>query len=193
VTVVSPILISTRQPVCLATYAARIMSGFLIRAGDVISYAHSPERELGAEVWDRKGVDAGEKVNHAIQVALSDIVINAEFAAYAVIKLAPDVDQELDRNGNGSVKASIFFRRHPLPLASCGSTIFCRSVMRVRRRSGASSLKHYAFHAGGAVMDGDKPSDPFNKNSPLNKDEYLNLKAQAWANTARRAMLTSTR
>ncbi|WP_153319563.1 PBSX family phage terminase large subunit [Sinorhizobium medicae] len=53
-----------------------------------------------------------------------------------------------------------------------------------------AKVRHYAFHAGGAVMDGDKPSDPFNKNSPLNKDEYLNLKAQAWANTARRAMLT---
>ncbi|WP_083531155.1 PBSX family phage terminase large subunit [Pararhizobium antarcticum] len=53
-----------------------------------------------------------------------------------------------------------------------------------------SKVKHYAFHAGGAVMDADKPSDPFNKNSPLNKDEYLNLKAQSWANTARRAMLT---
>lgn len=51
-------------------------------------------------------------------------------------------------------------------------------------------VRHYAFHAGGAVMDGDKPSDPQNANSPLNKDEYLNLKAQAWANTARRAMLT---
>ncbi|MCO5152568.1 MULTISPECIES: PBSX family phage terminase large subunit [unclassified Shinella] len=54
----------------------------------------------------------------------------------------------------------------------------------------ASKVKHYAFHAGGAVMDPDKPSDALNKNSPLNKDEYLNLKAQAWANTARRAMLT---
>lgn len=51
-------------------------------------------------------------------------------------------------------------------------------------------VEHFAFHAGGAVMDADKPSDPTNKNSPLNKDEYLNLKAQAWANTARRAMLT---
>jgi phage terminase large subunit len=39
-------------------------------------------------------------------------------------------------------------------------------------------------------MDPDKPSDVLNDNSPLNKNEYLNLKAQAWANTARRAMLT---
>lgn len=54
----------------------------------------------------------------------------------------------------------------------------------------AAKVEHFAFHAGGAVMDGDKPSDPANSNSPLNKDEYLNLKAQAWANTARRAMLT---
>ncbi|MAN65353.1 PBSX family phage terminase large subunit [uncultured Hyphomonas sp.] len=51
-------------------------------------------------------------------------------------------------------------------------------------------VEHYAFHAGGAVMDGDKPSDPQNDNSPLNKDEYLNLKSQSWANTARKAMLT---
>lgn len=51
-------------------------------------------------------------------------------------------------------------------------------------------INHYAFHAGGSVMDSDKPSDPQNRNSPKNKDEYLNLKAQAWANTARRAMLT---
>ncbi|MCW0014897.1 PBSX family phage terminase large subunit [Rhizobium sp. BT-226] len=53
-----------------------------------------------------------------------------------------------------------------------------------------ASVEHFAFHAGGAVMDPDKPSDALNANSPLNKDEYLNLKAQAWANTARRAMLT---
>lgn len=53
-----------------------------------------------------------------------------------------------------------------------------------------ATVEHFAFHAGGAVMDGEKPSDPSNSNSPLNKDEYLNLKAQAWANTARRAMLT---
>ncbi|WP_153414359.1 PBSX family phage terminase large subunit [Sinorhizobium medicae] len=53
-----------------------------------------------------------------------------------------------------------------------------------------SQVEHYAFHAGGAVMDPDKPSDALNDNSPLNKDEYLNLKAQSWANTARRAMLT---
>lgn len=53
-----------------------------------------------------------------------------------------------------------------------------------------ANVEHYAFHAGGSVMDGDRPSDPLNSNSPLNKDEYLNLKAQSWANTARRAMLT---
>lgn len=51
-------------------------------------------------------------------------------------------------------------------------------------------VPHYAFHAGGAVMDPDAPSDPLNANSPKNKNEYLNLKSQAWANTARRAMLT---
>lgn len=53
-----------------------------------------------------------------------------------------------------------------------------------------ASVEHFAFHAGGGVMDPDKPSDALNDNSPLNKDEYLNLKAQAWANTARKAMLT---
>ena len=52
------------------------------------------------------------------------------------------------------------------------------------------TVEHFAFHAGGAVRNADKPSDPQNQNSPLNKNEYLNLKAQAWANTARRAMLT---
>lgn len=52
------------------------------------------------------------------------------------------------------------------------------------------NVEHFAFHTGGGVMDPDEPSDPLNGNSPLNKNEYLNLKAQAWANTARRAMLT---
>ncbi|NTG86192.1 PBSX family phage terminase large subunit [Agrobacterium rhizogenes] len=59
-----------------------------------------------------------------------------------------------------------------------------------QNKIGDARVEHYAFHAGGGVMDGDKPSDPQNDNSPLNKNEYLNLKAQAWANTARRAMLT---
>lgn len=59
-----------------------------------------------------------------------------------------------------------------------------------QNQTDGSEVEHYAFHAGGAVMDPDKPSDALNDNSPLNKDEYLNLKAQAWANTARRAMLT---
>nr|DAH84749.1 MAG TPA: large terminase [Caudoviricetes sp.] len=53
-----------------------------------------------------------------------------------------------------------------------------------------AKVPHYAFHAGGAVEDPDKPSDPYNRKSTLNKDEYLNRKAQAWAHTARRAMLT---
>jgi phage terminase large subunit len=53
-----------------------------------------------------------------------------------------------------------------------------------------AKVEHFAFHAGGGVMDPDQPSDTLNSNSPLNKNEYLNLKAQAWANTARRAMLT---
>jgi|TARA_R100000093_G_scaffold71284_2_gene46593 phage terminase large subunit len=57
-------------------------------------------------------------------------------------------------------------------------------------KGGAGSVEHFAFHAGGGVMDGDKPSDASNSNSPLNKDEYLNLKAQAWDSTARKAMLT---
>ena len=59
-----------------------------------------------------------------------------------------------------------------------------------QNETNSAKVEHYAFHAGGSVMDPDKPSDPTNSNSPLNKDEYLNLKAQAWANTARRAMLT---
>ncbi|WIY54142.1 PBSX family phage terminase large subunit [Devosia sp. YIM 151766] len=59
-----------------------------------------------------------------------------------------------------------------------------------QNETAGARVEHFAFHAGGAVMDADKPSDSANSNSPLNKDEYLNLKAQAWANTARRAMLT---
>jgi phage terminase large subunit len=59
-----------------------------------------------------------------------------------------------------------------------------------QNETAGAKVEHFAFHAGGGVMDADKPSDATNSNSPLNKDEYLNLKAQAWANTARRAMLT---
>jgi phage terminase large subunit len=59
-----------------------------------------------------------------------------------------------------------------------------------QNQGNGTSVQHFAFHAGGGVMDPDKPSDALNDNSPLNKDEYLNLKAQAWANTARKAMLT---
>lgn len=59
-----------------------------------------------------------------------------------------------------------------------------------QNRENKARVQHYAFHAGGGVEDPDKPSDPYNRQSPLNKDEYLNRKAQAWANTARRAMLT---
>ncbi|MBB3743894.1 phage terminase large subunit [Rhizobium sp. BK591] len=59
-----------------------------------------------------------------------------------------------------------------------------------QNRENKVRIPHYAFHAGGGVLDPDKASDPYNSKSPLNKDEYLNRKAQAWANTARRAMLT---
>lgn len=59
-----------------------------------------------------------------------------------------------------------------------------------QNKAGGARVGHFAFHAGGAVMDPDGPSDPLNPNSPLNKNEYLNLKSQAWANTARKAMLT---
>lgn len=59
-----------------------------------------------------------------------------------------------------------------------------------QNRENRERIQHYAFHAGGGVQEPDKPSDPYNSKSPLNKDEYLNRKAQAWANTARRAMVT---
>lgn len=59
-----------------------------------------------------------------------------------------------------------------------------------QNQTNGASVEHFAFHAGGAVMDPEEPSDALNPNSPLNKNEYLNLKAQAWANTARKAMLT---
>lgn len=59
----------------------------------------------------------------------------------------------------------------------------------INRKEGAN-VEHFAFHAGGAVTDPDDPSDPQNPNSPTNRAEYLNKKAQAWANTSRRAMMT---
>lgn len=51
-------------------------------------------------------------------------------------------------------------------------------------------VQHVEFHAGGEVLNKDDPSDPHNVKSVKNKDEYLNRKAQAWASTARKAMLT---
>lgn len=71
-----------------------------------------------------------------------------------------------------------------------GVGAFIGGYIKEQNKTEKASVKHFAFHAGGSVMDGDKPSDPDNKNSPLNKNYYLNLKAQAWANTARKAMLT---
>ncbi|KZL02197.1 Phage terminase large subunit [Pseudovibrio sp. Ad5] len=53
-----------------------------------------------------------------------------------------------------------------------------------------ASVAHFAFHAGGAVLDPDDPSDPYNENSPTNRAEYSRLKAQGWARTSRKAMLT---
>jgi phage terminase large subunit len=52
------------------------------------------------------------------------------------------------------------------------------------------TVRHVPFNAGGPVVDPDKPSDPHNSNSVKNRDEYLNRKAQAWGNTARKAMMT---
>ncbi|WP_174804366.1 PBSX family phage terminase large subunit [Martelella limonii] len=59
-----------------------------------------------------------------------------------------------------------------------------------QNEANGASVEHFAFHAGGAVMDPDEPSDEQNDNSPTNRNEYLNLKAQAWARTAHKAMLT---
>ncbi|WP_102867895.1 PBSX family phage terminase large subunit [Pseudovibrio exalbescens] len=59
-------------------------------------------------------------------------------------------------------------------------------------RDNNAKVAHYAFHAGGPVSYPDRPSDPFNPRSPKNKEEYLNRKSQAWANTARKAMMTYT-
>lgn len=71
-----------------------------------------------------------------------------------------------------------------------GVGAFIGGYVKEQNQQNGAKVKHYAFHAGGAVMDPDDPSDPTNDNSPLNRIEYLNLKSQAWANTARRAMLT---
>ncbi|WP_395175060.1 PBSX family phage terminase large subunit [Roseibium alexandrii] len=59
-----------------------------------------------------------------------------------------------------------------------------------RRKDVLGTVQHVPFNAGGAVVDPDKPSDPHNTNSVKNRDEYLNRKAQAWGNTARKAMMT---
>ena len=59
-----------------------------------------------------------------------------------------------------------------------------------RRQDVRGRVRHVPFNAGGAVVDPDKPSDPHNLNSVKNRDEYLNRKAQAWGNTARKAMMT---
>ena len=48
------------------------------------------------------------------------------------------------------------------------------------------SINHHKFNAGGKVAYPDRTIDDENPNSPLNKDYYLNLKAQAWWHVANR-------
>lgn len=71
-----------------------------------------------------------------------------------------------------------------------GVGAFVGGYIQEQNEKAGTQVEHYAFHAGGAVREPDSPSDPYNQHSPLNRNEYLNLKAQAWACTARRAMLT---
>lgn len=71
-----------------------------------------------------------------------------------------------------------------------GVGAFIGGYINEKNASSGANVPHFAFDAGGAVMDPNRPSDPLNDNSPKNKDEYLNLKSQAWAATARKAMMT---
>lgn len=52
------------------------------------------------------------------------------------------------------------------------------SMGRERRRTAGYELK--PWNGGSSVLHPDKRTDPTNANSPLNKDQYHNLKAQAW-------------
>lgn len=71
-----------------------------------------------------------------------------------------------------------------------GIGAFVGGYINEQNTNNKSNVEHFAFHAGGAVASPNASSDPQNTNSPKNKDEYLNRKAQAWGNTSRRAMLT---
>lgn len=49
-----------------------------------------------------------------------------------------------------------------------------------RRGERPKGMKMVAWNGGSAVLDPDKRTEPNNPQSPINKDQYMNLKAQAW-------------
>lgn len=49
-----------------------------------------------------------------------------------------------------------------------------------RRGERPNGMKLLPWNAGSSVLDPDEHTDPRNPTSPLNKDQYLNLKAQGW-------------
>ena len=55
-----------------------------------------------------------------------------------------------------------------------------------RRGDQPSGMKLHPWSGGATVLDPDKRIEPDNPQSPLNKDQYQNLKAQAWFSLRKR-------
>lgn len=69
---------------------------------------------------------------------------------------------------------------------SIGVGAFCGAHFKDINKEGQHRIDYFKFNASGAIIDKDKPSDPKDKKSPLNKDFYCNLKAQTWWQVAAR-------
>ena len=168
-------------------------------------YLGEPMGESERSIFRRKWLDACVDAHRVLEVALTGrAVIGFDPAddgedkcatvgkAAGVVVDAEDWSSDKDQLVANAkrVWAAAHRRGAIISYDTIGVGAFVGGYVDEQNDRHSTRVPHYAFHAGGAVFDPTRPSDSTNPNSPTNQEEYLNLKAQGWANTARKAMLT---
>lgn len=154
-------------------------------------YAGSIDRVIIPAEWVNAAVDAHKVLGIAedgIHIAAQDIADEgADKNAFAgrwgiVLKCADDCGGDADSALDMGLPLALQFNIREIQYDSVGVGAGFKTAVNNRRKFGVfpKNIDVVPWNGGGEVLDPDKPVIPQDKQSPTNKDQYLNLKAQSW-------------
>lgn len=165
------------------------------------NYAGSVARVIIKQEWVRSAVDAHIKLgfnDSGMRIAAQDIADggndkNALVIVYGVVvRFADHWGGEAPDAAGVAVPTIIAHKVNELFYDSVGVGAGFKGEINTMRRNKLlpPKLKVYPWNGGSEVLEPDMNSIPGDKDSPLNKDQYTNLKAQSWFRLAARFIKT---